>query len=248
MISSMLKRFSVALSFPGEHRIRVEAIAISLADRLGRDRILYAGWHAAEFNRGNLDTYLGQLYYEDSELVAAFLSKEYKSSEWCGLELRVLRDLLKRKQDDRVMFFRLDDVDIPGIYSIDGYQDIQKLSNEEVANSILERLAQITRGTQGGRTDAIGAPTVTENTNDIYSNAVRAIRGMLLPDEQMISQISGALQVESSDQGRFQRLTSMGHGAVGGEFQIRPVSRSFNSDPILPLQKKMNEISCAELK
>src|SRR5262249_44181744 len=116
---------------------------------------------------------------------------------------------------------------------IDGYQDIRKLSNEEVANSILERLEQIARGTRGRRTDAISAPAVTEDPNDVYSDAVRAIKGMLLPDEQMISQISGGLQVESSDQGFFERMTSMGHGTV-----VCTTQRLIAQCVFLPLRKK----------
>ena len=52
------RRFRVALSFPGEHRERVEKIAEALAGRLGRERVLYDRWYAAEFARPNLDTYL----------------------------------------------------------------------------------------------------------------------------------------------------------------------------------------------
>ena len=56
------RRFRVALSFPGEHRGRVEKIAEALAGRLGRDKVLYDKWHAPEFNRLNLDVYLPKLY------------------------------------------------------------------------------------------------------------------------------------------------------------------------------------------
>jgi len=50
----MPKRFRVALSFPGEHRTRVENIAEAL--HLPHEKILYDKWHATEFNRPNLDT------------------------------------------------------------------------------------------------------------------------------------------------------------------------------------------------
>jgi tetratricopeptide (TPR) repeat protein len=45
------------------------------------------------------------------------------------------------------MFFRLDDAEIPGLYSIDGYQDIRAMADGEVAASILERLEE---GRPGG--------------------------------------------------------------------------------------------------
>src|SRR4051812_11269584 len=116
-----LNRFQVALSFPGEQRSRVERIAEALATRLGRDRVLYDQWHAAEFNRPNLDIYLSKLYNDESDLIVFFVSKEYKRMEWTGLEWRVALDLIKRKQDQRLMFLSLDNAEIPGLYSIDGY-------------------------------------------------------------------------------------------------------------------------------
>jgi tetratricopeptide (TPR) repeat protein len=40
------------------------------------------------------------------------------------------------------MFFRLDDADIPGLYSIDGYQDMSKMTDAQVAADILKRLGE----------------------------------------------------------------------------------------------------------
>jgi tetratricopeptide (TPR) repeat protein len=141
------RRFRVALSFPGEHRGRVEKIAEALAGRLGREAVLYDRWYGAEFNRPNLDVYLPKLYHEESDLIAVFLCKKYNEKEWCGLEWRACRDVLKHKEDDRLMFFRLDHEDVPGLYSIDGYQDISKMSDDEVAADILSRLGETPRKT-----------------------------------------------------------------------------------------------------
>jgi hypothetical protein len=51
------KRFSVALSFPGEHRDFVGAVAEHLAEKLGRSRALYDSRYESEFARINLDDY-----------------------------------------------------------------------------------------------------------------------------------------------------------------------------------------------
>ncbi len=134
------RRFRVALSFPGEYKNRVSNIAEELARELGKDRVLYYPWYAAEFNRVNLDTYLGQLYQRESDLIACFHCKEYNEKEWCGLEWRACRALLKKRQDDALMFFKLDDDEIPGIYEIDGYQDIRDIADFDVAAAILSRL------------------------------------------------------------------------------------------------------------
>ncbi|SPF36258.1 hypothetical protein SBA4_1840036 [Candidatus Sulfopaludibacter sp. SbA4] len=138
----MANRFRVALSFPGEYRARVEKIAEALAARLGREKILYDKWYAAEFARPDLDVYLLKLYHDESDLIAIFLCKEYEAKEWCGLEWRQVRDLLKRKQQDRLMYLRLDDADISGLLSIDGYLPIGGMSDAEVAAAILKRLGE----------------------------------------------------------------------------------------------------------
>src|SRR3984885_8899256 len=135
--------FQIALSFPGEHRSRVEKIANILAGSFGRERILYDAWHRSEFARPNLDVYLPKLYHEQSLLLVFFLCGAYVQKEWCGLEWRAGRDLLKQRQDDRLMLLRLDAADIPGLYPIDGYLDISNLSNEEVASDILKRAAML---------------------------------------------------------------------------------------------------------
>jgi len=111
-------RFQVALSFPGEYRTRVEEIARSLADELGQANVLYDQWYRAEFARPNLDVHLPGLYHEQSLLVVFFLCSQYVEKDWCGLEWCAGRNLLKRGQDERIMLLRLDDADIPGLYSI----------------------------------------------------------------------------------------------------------------------------------
>jgi hypothetical protein len=136
-------RFRVALSFPGEYRTRVEKIAQILAATIGHSTVLYDQWHRAEFARPNLDLYLPKLYHEQSHLLVFFLCSEYAHREWCGLEWRAARDLLKKNKDDRLMFLRLDDADIPGLYSIDGYLDISRLPDGEVARGILSRLEML---------------------------------------------------------------------------------------------------------
>jgi tetratricopeptide (TPR) repeat protein len=136
------KRFRVALSFPGEYRGRVEKIAEALAAALGRDRVLYDKWYAAEFARAGLSVYLTDLYHKESGLLVFFFCKEYQEKEWTGLEWRAALDLLKKKQYGRLMFLLVDDIDIadiPGLYSTDGYLDIRDMADLNVASAILER-------------------------------------------------------------------------------------------------------------
>jgi len=115
------KRFRVALSFPGEQRDTVARVAEHLARTLGRKRVLYDAWYEAEFARPDLDTYLQALYHDESDLIAVFLCADYERKEWCGLEWRAVKDLIKRRQATAVMPLRFDMTEIPGLFSTDGY-------------------------------------------------------------------------------------------------------------------------------
>lgn len=134
------RRFRVALSFPGELRAFVEPIAENLAQRLGKPKVLYDKYHQAEFARPNLDVYLQSLYHDDSDLLVVFLCADYEEKDWCRLEWRAIRDLIKRRRSDDVMLVRFDQTLIPGILSIDGYIDASGRSPDAISGLILERL------------------------------------------------------------------------------------------------------------
>ena len=134
------KRFDVALSFPGEYRKQVSAIAEKLSKALGQERVFYDKYYEAELARPDLDTYIQAIYHDQSELIVVFLCAEYERKEWCGLEWRAVRDLLKKKQTAAIMPMRFDDTQIPGLFSLDGYIDIANRNADEVAKLILQRL------------------------------------------------------------------------------------------------------------
>lgn len=135
------RRFKVALSFPGERRGVVEQVANFLAERFGRDQVLYDKYHEAEFAVTNLDTLLQRLYHDESDLIAAFLCADYEKKEWCGLEWRACRDLINRRHESAVMLFRFDDTKIDGLFpTTDGYIWIGNRSAAAMGDLILKRL------------------------------------------------------------------------------------------------------------
>lgn len=134
------KRFKIALSFAGEQRPFVKDLAGKLSASLGKERVLYDHYYEAEFARPDLDTYLQRLYHEDSELVAVFICENYDKKEWCGLEWRVVRDLIKKRKAEDIMPLRFDNTEIAGLFSIDGYVWINGRSPDEIADVILARV------------------------------------------------------------------------------------------------------------
>jgi len=138
------RRFTVALSFPGEYREYVSKVADLLAEKLSKPKILYDKYHEAEFARPNLDVHLPNLYRTESELIAIFLCDEYKKKRWCKLEWRFIRQLISTAEEDRIMFLSFDEVGaIPeiGILDGDGYVSIGKRSSADIADLILQRLS-----------------------------------------------------------------------------------------------------------
>jgi hypothetical protein len=147
------KRFRVALSFPGEHRDYVERVAVALGEKLQRDQVFYDRWFEAELARPNLDTYLTAIYHSQSELLVVFLCEAYDRKEWCGLEWRAVRDLIKRRVDSKIMLVRLDDSEIPGTLSIDGYISAVNRPPQELASLILSRVGSSVQQPTGGVAD-----------------------------------------------------------------------------------------------
>jgi hypothetical protein len=133
------KRFRVALSFPGERRKYVGKVAKSLIEEFGEEQVFYDKNFEAELARPDLDMYMQGIYHDDSELIVVFLCAEYEEKEWCGLEWRAIRDLIKKKKAWEIMFVRFDDTEIAGTYSIDGYVNAEGREPEEVAERIIER-------------------------------------------------------------------------------------------------------------
>lgn len=136
-------QFKVALSFPGERRRYVSRVAEALRGPLGTDAVFYDFDYQAQLARPNLDILLQRIYRDQSDLVVVFLCAEYAQKQWCGLEWRAIRDIIKSKDDHRVMLVKFDDAPIDGVLSIDGYIDGRSNTAKEVANHIMSRVAEV---------------------------------------------------------------------------------------------------------
>jgi hypothetical protein len=137
------RRFRVALSFPGEHRVYVASVAEILKARLGAAAVFYDHDYSAELARPNLDLLLQRIYHDNSDLTVVFLCADYTQKEWCGLEWRAIRDIIKQRADAKIMLLRLDAGPVPGVFSIDGYVDVSNLPPDETAKAIERRLTAL---------------------------------------------------------------------------------------------------------
>lgn len=134
-------KFKVALSFPGEKRDYVSNVVELIRPELGKDSIFYDSDYQSQLAKPNLDTMLQNIYRNNAELIVVFLCAEYAQKDWCGLEWRAIRDIIKAKESDRIMFIRFDDANVDGVFSIDGYIDANQYSEVDTSKFILERLS-----------------------------------------------------------------------------------------------------------
>jgi hypothetical protein len=129
-------RFAFALSFPGEHRPVVLAIAQELAKKVGENRVFYDEWYEAELLGNDGDLVLTGMY-KNAEIVVPFFSKYY-DKPWCGVEWGTIRGILLEQRKKRpVIPVHLDDTHIPGWNSVDFGIKLRGRSPKEIADVIL---------------------------------------------------------------------------------------------------------------
>lgn len=133
--------FEVALSFPGGARELVEEVAQELERLIGPNSYFYDKNYIAQLAQPSLDSLLQGIYGERSRLVVVFLCGEYQTKDWCGVEFRAIKEIIKRRQSSKVMFVRVDDADVEGVFSTDGYVDASQFSAVDIARLIHERLS-----------------------------------------------------------------------------------------------------------
>lgn len=133
-------QFKVALSFAGEQRAYVAEVANELKRRLGPNAVFYDKDFTAQLARPNLDTLLQRIYLKNSELVVVFLGQDYEQKQWCGLEWRAVRTIIKNKNDAAVMLMRFDRADVSGTFEIDGFVDLEEFEPIQTARLIVERV------------------------------------------------------------------------------------------------------------
>lgn len=173
-IPKSLKRFKVALSFPGEKRSFIESVANLLKDEFGEGTIFYDNFFKHEIARFNADLYLADVYKEKSELIAVFLCEEYQQKEWCGVEWGVIRDMKKEKRSDEIMLFKFDKAKVDGLNSNDGYIDVSEIAPQDVVKEIIKRI----------KSNQIDNETNSISLSELSTNTSRNSNNYFKPDNK----------------------------------------------------------------
>jgi hypothetical protein len=132
--------FDVALSFPGETRHYVESVASELERVLGPNSFFYDNVYKSQLARPSLNNLLQDIYKNRSRLIVVFICAKYQEKDWCGIEFRAIQQIIMDRNYERIMFVRMDDGEVEGVFKTDGYIDGRIHQPKEVAQFIDERV------------------------------------------------------------------------------------------------------------
>ncbi len=134
----MEKEYDVALSYAGEDRSYVDQVAVQLRE-LGVD-VFYDSFFQTDLWGKDLYQYLNDLYKNRAIFTVVFISANYARKRWAQHELRSAQARAFSENYEYILPARLDSTEMPGLNETTGYLDVSKMSPEDLAQKIKEKL------------------------------------------------------------------------------------------------------------
>lgn len=131
-------RYDICLSFAGEDRRYVQAVAALL--RSAGVRVFYDEYEQVELWGKNLYTHLDEVYQKASRFCVIFISQYYAKKVWTNHERESAQARAFTESSDYILPARFDDTEIPGIRPTVGWIDLRKLTPEGFSNLILAKI------------------------------------------------------------------------------------------------------------
>lgn len=141
------ERFLVALTFSGEERPLIEALAVALEERLGRGLVYYDDWFRHYFVGDDADVKMQRVYLERTELVVLGVSGSYGAKPWTRAEHRAVRSLdlslstsARERDRYRILQLRVGDGEVQGVLANTVALDIRNWPVAKTVDLIVNRL------------------------------------------------------------------------------------------------------------
>lgn len=134
----MEHEYDIALSFAGENRVYVEAVAANLKE--AGVSVFYDNFFDTDLWGKDLYQYLNDLYKNKALYTVLFISKEYKDKLWTRHELKSAQARAFLENDEYILPVRFDNTDLPGVNSTTGYLDISSMTPVELSLKIQKKL------------------------------------------------------------------------------------------------------------
>ncbi len=130
-VKHLTYRYDVALSFAGEDRAFVEAVAKAL--QRNELSVFYDKYEQPELWGKNLYTHLYDVYRNRARFCIIFVSQNYVRRTWCTHELAAAQDRAISENCEYILPVRFDSTELPGLLRTVGYIDLSTSSPEDLA-------------------------------------------------------------------------------------------------------------------
>lgn len=130
--------YDVALSFAGEDRPYVQAVAETL--RSLEARVFYDAFEEADLWGKDLYAHLSDIYEHRAYVTVMFISSHYKSKAWTNKERESAQARALYENREYILPVRFDDTVVPGLSHNIGYIDARNRTPQELAALILRKL------------------------------------------------------------------------------------------------------------
>jgi hypothetical protein len=131
-------QFDVALSFAGEDRQYVEAVADQL--RANGVKVFYDRYEQATLWGKDLYEHLDHVYQQAARYCVLFVSEQYASKVWTNHERKSAQARALRENEEYILPVRFDDTEIPGLRSTVGYIDARATTSDQLVDLVLRKI------------------------------------------------------------------------------------------------------------
>jgi TIR domain len=133
--------FDVALSYSGEDRPYVSKVANHL--RTNDVRVFYDEFFTSRLWGRDLYTFLDTVYREKSRFTVVFISQNYVAKPWPSHERQSAQARALNELGPYLLPVRFDDSILPGLRPTVAYVDATKVTPEQLAQMILDKLSDV---------------------------------------------------------------------------------------------------------
>ena len=131
-------QYDVCLSFAGEDRDYVRAVAEQLRQR--GIRVFYDEYEQVQLWGKDLYTHLDDVYRNAARYCVLFVSEHYARKLWTNHERASAQARALSENQEYILPARLDDTDLPGLRPTVGYVDLRNLSPGDLVDLISRKI------------------------------------------------------------------------------------------------------------
>jgi hypothetical protein len=132
------RNYDVCLSFAGENRAYIDALANLL--QIAGVRTFYDEFEKADLWGKDLYAHLHDIYQNQATYCVMFISKYYVEKAWTSHERRSAQARAFESNTEYLLPVRFDDTEVPGLADTIGFVDTRTTSQKELCEMIIKKI------------------------------------------------------------------------------------------------------------